>query len=299
MSDAVTRLTRDMVHIHHGCAVRLGGFTLVETIITLVLSSILILLVSSTFLVQNNYYGSQIQRAGAQDNARAATELVAREIRSTMEDGVVVAGRQTLTIRSPIVLALICHRSGNLLSIHFEGGGSGLDTNEVAGIAVRDAATGAWDYRNTTWSYIQADASLAAQNCADNGANTTGAASEFHKIHRLQDLYSEVPDAGDVLMLFRETTFKIQTSELDPPTLGLFRGVYGNSLIEFVTGLDSTAQFQYRTGGGTYADTVLSPALGDIDVVRIVAEARKRAQTGGRDDITFGWSVNVALRNVR
>ena len=100
-------------------------------------------------------------------------------------------------------------------------------------------------------------------------------------------------------MLFRETTFKIQTSELDPPTLALFRGVYGDSLVEFATGLDTTAQFRYRTGGSTYADTVSSTALGDIDVVRIVADARKRAQTGGQDDITFGWSVNVALRNVR
>ena len=54
-----------------------------------------------------------------------------------------------------------------------------------------------------------------------------------------------------------------------------------------------------RTGGSTYADTVPASALGDIDFVRIVADARKRAQTGGRDDITFGWSVNVALRNVR
>ena len=100
-------------------------------------------------------------------------------------------------------------------------------------------------------------------------------------------------------MLFREATFKIQTSELDPSTLGLFRGVYGDSLVEFATGLDTTAKFQYRTGGSTYADTVLSAALADIDVIRIVADARKRAQTGGRDDITFGWSVNVALRNIR
>ena len=62
------------------------GFTLIETIIALVLSSVVILLVSSTFLVQNNYYSSQTQRTGVHDNARAATELIASEIRSTMED---------------------------------------------------------------------------------------------------------------------------------------------------------------------------------------------------------------------
>ena len=99
----------------------------------------------------------------------------------------------------------------------------------------------------------------------------------------LQGIFSPAPSEGDVLMLFRETTFKIQRSELDPRTWGLFRQIYGDSLVEFATGMDSiTAQFQYRTGGTTYADAVTGSALGDIDVVRIVADARKPAATGGR-----------------
>ena len=270
-----------------------------------------ILLVSSTFLVQNNYYSSQTQRTGAHDNARASTELVAIEIRSTMEDGVVVAGKRTLTIRSPIVLGIICNRDGGQDGdIHTEGE---VDGWEVAGIAVRNDTTGAWTYAYGDWDYISQSSGgggrgrgrgrgrggLSADRCADNGADTAGAASEFHEIGHLGDLFSPAPFAGEVVMLFRETTFKIQTSELDPATLGLFRGVYGESLVEFATGMDSTAQFQYRTGGSTYADTVSATALGDIDFVRIVADTRKHAQTGGRDDITFGWSVNVALRNVR
>lgn len=259
----------------------------------------MILLVSSTFLVQNDYYSSQTQRARAHDNTRAATELVASEIRSTMEDGVVVAGRRTLTIRSPIVLGLICDRpNATNDDVHTEGGQSGLDVQEVAGVAFRDA-TGAWAYQNVTWGMLDGSDVSAAGDCAANGADTTEAASEFHRIVGLQGLFTPAPQEGDVVMLFRETTFKIQTSELDPPGLGLFRGVYGDPLVEFATGMDTTAHFQYRTGGSTYADTVSASALGDIDFVRIVADARKRAQTGGRDDITFGWSVNVALRNIR
>ena len=40
-------------------------------------------------------------------------------------------------------------------------------------------------------------------------------------------------------------------------------------------------------------------SLQNIDVIRIVAEARKRAETGGVDDMMFGWAVNIALRNLR
>ncbi len=62
--------------------------------------------------------------------------------------------------------------------------------------------------------------------------------------------------------------------------------------------MDSTAQFQYKTGGSTYADTITSGSLDDIDAVRIVANARKPARSGGQEDITFGMSSNVFLRNV-
>lgn len=264
------------------------------------LSSIVILLVSSTFLVQNQYYSSQTQRTGAQDNSRVATELMASEIRTAFEGGVVVAGNGTLTVRSPIVVGVLCDRAGGgQADLHTDGGPNRLDTAEVAGIALRDAATGAWAFQNTTWGYINDSDGDSADHCEDNGADTLGASAEFHGLRQLNLLFSPTPNEGDIVALFRETTFKIQTSELDPTTLGLFRGVYGDSLVEFATGIDTTALFQYRTGGSTYADTIVAAALANIDAVRIVADSRKRAQTGGQDDITFGWSVNVPLRSIR
>jgi len=277
-----------------------AGFTLAETLIALVLSSFIIGLVSHTFLVQNQYYSTQTLRTGAQDNARAATELMASEIRTTMEDGVLVAGPRTLTLRSPVTMTIVCSKVGFPNIDVFNDGGEGqIDTLEVAGVAARDPATGSWESANATWGYINSSAAGSAGNCADYGADTTGVSATFHRLRRFNLLLSAVPDEGDVVMLFRETTFKIQASQLDTTTLGLFRGVYGDSLLEFATGIDTTAQFQYRTGGTTYADTVPSAALSDIDAIRVVADARKAAPTGGQDDITFGWSVNVALRNIR
>jgi hypothetical protein len=256
--------------------------------------------VSHAFLVQNQYYSTQILRTGAHDNVRAATELMAREIRNAMDEGVLVAGPRTLTVRSPVTMTIVCSKVGvPNLDVFNEGGEGQLDTSEIAGVAARDPATGTWESVNTTWSYVNGSGAGSAGNCADNGADTAGVSSAFHRLRRFNLLLSSVPDEGDVVMLFRETTFNIQTSQLDPTTLGLFRGVYGGALVEFATGIDSTAQFQYRTGGSTYADTVSGSALAGIDAIRIVADARKRAPTGGQDDITFGWSVNVTLRNIR
>lgn len=268
--------------------------------IALVLSSVVILLVSSTFLVQNTYYASQTQLTGAHDNARVATELIASELRSTMGGGVVVAGARTLTIRSPMALGVICDRVGTAdADVFTEGGEAGLDPAEIAGVAVRDTTTGDWTYAATSWAVLNQNDASSAANCYVNGADTVGARSSFHRLGSLDALFSPVPSEGDVVMLFRETTFKIQTSELDPSSLGLFRGVQGSALVEFATGIDTTAQFQYRTGGSTYSDTITSASLAAIDAVRILAGARKRAVTGGREDITFGWAVNIPIRNVQ
>jgi type II secretory pathway pseudopilin PulG len=277
-----------------------AGFTLVETLIAIVLSSLVVLLVASTFLVQNNYYAVQTQRTRAHDNARVATELIASEIRSTMQDGIVVAGPTTLTVRSPIVLGVVCDRPAlDDADVHTEGGQIALDTAEVAGVALRDAVTGGWTYATATWATVDRNDASSPSNCFANGADTTGASAEFHRLGGLDALFSPTPVEGDVLMLYRETTFKLQPSTLDPGALGLFRAAAGDSLVEFATGMDTTAQFQYRTGGASYADTIADGSLGDIDVVRIVADARKPPGTGGGQDITFGWAVNIAIRNVR
>ena len=276
-----------------------GGFTLVETLIALVLSSFVVLLASHAFLVQNQFYSMQTIRVGVQDNARAATELMAREVRNATQDGVVVAGSRTLTVRSPIVMAVVCHRQGSPnADVLTEGGQDAIDTGAVAGVAVRNDST--WEYvRPPTWSSIDGLDTDAAADCAGNGADTVGVRPDFHRLNNLNTLIPSGVDEGDVVMLFRETTFSIRTSQLDGTTLGLFRADYGEAAVEFATGIDTTAHFQYRTSAGTYVDTVTAGALGDVDAVRIVLESRRPPATGGADDITFGWSVNVPLRNVR
>lgn len=257
-----------------------------------------IILVSGTFLAQSRYYSAQTLNVNVHDNARVATERIASEIRSSMQGGFVVAGPRTLTLRSPIVVAGVCDRAGNDVYVHMEGGSASLDTDEVAGVAVRNAGTGAWSYRNATWTALNGGSVGAASTCAANGADTVSASNEFQQIAQLGTLFPSPPDPGDLIMLFRETTFTIQASTLDSMTLGLYRQIYGGSAVEFATGMDTTAQFRYRTGGGSYADTVVASSLGDIDAVRIVADARLPARSATLEDATFGWAVNIAVRNL-
>jgi len=267
--------------------------------VALAISSILVALVGSVFLVQNQFYAVQMTRAAAHDDARSVTEALGSELRSVMSGGITEATNKEITLRSPIVLAAVCAATGQNVHVQLEGGRAALDTAEVAGVAVRNDTTGQWSYYNATWTDIASNGGNPAQHCYGNGADTVGGRDEFLTLKKLGFLMPSTPSVAEVLMLFRETRFKIQSSALDPKTMGLFRAAYGGPLIEYVTGLDSTAGFEYRTGGSTYATSVASGSLQSIDAVRVIARARLKPETGLQDDVEFGWSTDFMLPNVR
>lgn len=277
------------------------GFTLVETLIALALSSLVVILVSTTFLVQNQYQANQVIRAGVHDNARSATDLLVRELRSSMRDGVILAGNRTLTVRSPVALATVCARSGFLgtVDLHIDGGLAGIETREIAGAALHDSSDGDWSYERVAWSVIDGGSVGSAARCANNGADTVDATAHFHAARGffLVFDFTSAPDVGDLVMLFRETKFSIRPSDLDPASLALYREPYGRPAVEFASGIDTTAHFQYRLGGTSYQDTVVAASLGAVDAVRIVLDARRRSESGAGQDVTFGWATNRLLRN--
>lgn len=275
-----------------------GGFTLVEAIIALTISAGLVMLVSTVFQVQNQFYALQLRRSTAHENARVATETVSRELRSVVQGAFVVAQDSQLVVRSPIALAAVCARpTPSLVAVHVDGGFT-LDPGEISGFAVRDSVTGGWSYHDGAgWASIYAPGGSPAADCAQNGADTTGVVPEFLDLQQLASYHGTLPAVGDLLMLYRRLELRFGTSAIDPTSVGLFRGIQGGMLVEVATGMDTTARFLYRTGGTTYAASVTGAGLGAIDAVRVVAEARQPAETGGQDEILFGWSVNVHLRN--
>lgn len=266
------------------------------------LTSVLVVLVGTTFLVQNRYYAVQLARTQAQDNARMVAEMVASELRSLPDSAVVVAANRQLVVRSPMVMAVVCAQMSAppRITVQMDGGEAGLTTSEVTGFGVR-GTTGVWMYYDISgWNAIRQPGGTPAADCYANGADTVGISGDFQRLKNIDSYHGSWPALGTVMMFYRTVEYRIETSTMDPSTLGLYRGMYGGTLVEMVTGLDSSAGFLYRTGGASYATSVTGAAnLGQIDAIRIVAEARTRPQAGGVDDVTYGWGVNVHLRNGR
>lgn len=120
-----------------------SGFTLAEALIALSISSVLIILVGSVFLTQNNFYSHVLLRSQVQENARAVTELVASDVRSLAPGGIILADSTRLVVRAPMATALICGRQGGSdVMVHVSGGLASIDTNEVGGYGYRAPALG-------------------------------------------------------------------------------------------------------------------------------------------------------------
>lgn len=273
-----------------------AGFTLVEAIVSLVISAGLVALISSVFLVQTDFYGTQLQRTAAQDNARSVTELISTELRTVMGGGFVVAEDTLLVVRSPISLSVVCALQGSSVHTFFDGGTADLDSLEMSGIGVYNDTTATWSYYATTWANIYQSGN-SADRCEGEAADTVEAYDHFQRLQRIGTLHGSLPPIGTLIMFYRETAFALTESTLEPGSIGLYRGTYGGTLVEFASGMDATAEFLYRTGGTNYRNPIAPASLATIDAVRLVAATRVRAQTGGRDDVVAGWSVNVPLRN--
>lgn len=280
-----------------------GGFTLIEAMVALTISSVLVVLVSTVFLVQNRYYAVQVAEGTVHDNARVMTEVMASELRSVAAGGFVTARDTMLVVRSPMTVAAVCAQpTTSRVAVQFGGGEAALDTDEFGGFAIQDTLTEAWSYYDITgwsnvWNVIDQNGKQGALDCAANGADTLGASDDFQRLRRLDTYAGSLPAVGQLVMLYRRVEYVITTSQMDSTAVGLFRGVVGGEMVELATGLGPTAQFLYRVPGSGYAGSVYGSSLANIDAVLLVVRAETRAQAGATDDAKFGWHANIYLRN--
>lgn len=265
------------------------GFTLLEALIALTLSTIIVALVSSVFLAQNNFFATVSNQSTVQDNVRTMTAVLASEIRGISPGGVRLAAADRFAVRVPLAIGGVCDPRASQVRVHLSGFAD-IDTGAVVGYAV-GGGSGAWTYQTATWASIfSSSGATDAGACATNGADTAGAAADFVNLN-----IAGVP-TGDLVMLFSEVEYSIAASVLQPGSLALYRGPFGGTLTELVTGLTADAGFQYRRGDSIYYDAVVAGDLLTIDGLRLTALGTVAEAPAGTA-FTFGWTVKIPMES--
>ena len=273
-----------------------AGFSLPEALIALTISTVLVMLAGTVFLVQNDYYGHVLLRSQVQENARAMTEMVATEVRSIGAGGFIVADSSRLVIRVPMVTALVCGRQGSDVMVHVPGGLASITTAEVSGFG--HLASGTWSYYDNTWGQLLKTGGNPRQECSSNGADTVGVSAEFFRFDEVSNDtgITAANLLGATLMIYRETELKLDASTLVSGDRALYRGEYGGTLTELATGLSSGAHFEYWTGSA-WSKAVTGATLASITRVRLVAQSQGLGETSQQATYDFGWTVDIPLAN--
>lgn len=254
------------------------------------------MLASTLFLVQNDYYNWILERTRTQDNARSVTEMVADDLRSVVPGGFLVAQSNRMVIRRPLAVGVVCDIYGSVHTVHIPGGRDGFRTGDVSGFGLR-ASDGTWTFTNASWGSMFVGTSFAAFLCAGEGADTVGARSDFHLFGDLASMSGMSVSIGDVIMFYRNLEITFGTSQIHPATRALYRGTAGGTLVEFATGLDDDARFNYRTGDSNYVASVTGADLGAIDGVRVHALTEAAVLSVRREDVEFDLVTDLLLRN--
>ena len=262
----------------------------------MLLSSLIVILVSTTFLIQNEFYSDAVKRSALQESVRGAVSLVSTELRGVAAGGIVSAEADSVRYRFPLVMGGVCAVNGTETYLYFPLDGEGVVGSEVSGYAVRDSA-GVWTHVPATWTSVYQSSGVGpAQVCAQAGADTVGIQTDFYRLDNL----SATPaiQAGDLVMIYAERILRLDTSALDGSSTAIFWGPAGGDLTEFSDGLTPESAFQYKTSNSsTLRDRLTGGNLDRIVLVRFSAFGAAPASRANRDSLTFDLAVSVPLGN--
>jgi prepilin-type N-terminal cleavage/methylation domain-containing protein len=277
-----------------------AGFTLPEALIALTIAAVLMIMVGTVFLVQNDFYSHVNVRSQVQENTRAAVEIVASEIRSVTAKGVFLADSTQFGVRSPIVTGLVCGVQGGDVVVHVQGGVP-TDSADVVGFGYRNPTTGVWSFYERAWTTMHTSGGTPALQCYTGGADTTGASANFLRMSNIDNdtgvNRATLAAQGAVLMFFRKTHFRFNSSTLISGDRSLWQGPYGGTLSELVTGMASAAHFEFRTGASTWAKSITGAKLDSINAIRIQSEAIGKGTSSRESSYDFGFTVDIPLAN--
>lgn len=267
------------------------GFTLVEVLITIVVAGVLGGALMTLVIGQQRFYAKSDNALLAQQNIRAAVDLMAAELRMASPDDIIQASSDSVVVRFDILRAVICDTLG--------GGQADIFVYDSVGNTNLPSA-----FRGTAYSgpydsaFVYADAftstsstsAPAKATCQANGAdpNGTAANSDFRRTSGWAAQYGVTPLRGSLIRWYGALTYRFGSST----TISGADAIWRNGQ-ELVTPFETGAAFQYVMANGSIQNSVNSATLANIREIRLVMTATGDGPFNVRRPVTY----DIPLRN--
>jgi prepilin-type N-terminal cleavage/methylation domain-containing protein len=243
-----------------------GGFSLVELMVAMTLTTIIGAAMIGLFVTQSRFLEQQQKQSFARGVTRSATNIVMSELRMIdREGGVTAASDSAISLRVPFAMGLVCTATGSQLTlsvlpvdtIMYNSGAASM-----AGFAYRQA-DGSYTYVTNATT----PGTGSASTCTGVGINVL--TSQGGKVRTISTATTVPASAGTVVFMYRNVRYHFGQSAIVPGRRALYRTAGGVDE-ELVAPFDTSARFNYFVNDASTASTTAPATLSTITGVELV-----------------------------
>lgn len=250
----------------------IGGFTLVEVLITIVVAGVLGGALLTLVIGQQRFYTTSDNALLAQQNVRAAVDLMAAELRMASPDDIVRAQSDSVVVRFDLLRAVICDTlgAGQADVFVYDTVTNANLTAAFRGTAYSGPYDSAFVYGDAFTPTVVSTGGSAQTTCRANGADPNGTApsTDFRRTSGWSAEYGVTPQRGSLVRWYSTLTYRFGASTSRSGSDAIWRN--GS---ELVTPFETGAQFRYVMANGSVQNSVNAANLDDIREIRVVVTA--------------------------
>lgn len=258
-----------------------AGMTLSELLVGLVVATVLASALVRLATDQNQLVMAEEGRGEARSVSRSALTLMEADMRMIeVTDGVVAADRDSVIVRIPFRMGIVCAASSSEITAAM----LPVDSLVLAATAPPGAVSGyAWRNANGTYGSTYTNPSntnAAASTCLNAPANIDTIPGG--KVLRLMPGTASA-FAGTPIMMFYRVRYSFRASQSMPGTIALWRTVEANTPVheELAAPFDTSAHFRFFVDGSATAQTAVPSPVTDIRGFELHMTAYNRRSAGG------------------
>lgn len=269
-----------------------AGFSLVEALITLVISGVLATALISLLLGQSRFYERTDAQIYAEQSLRGSMDLVSTELRMGSGADLIAAEPDSVALRYDLVRAVVCDSTGSDAVAAFA-----LDRITDANLAAGFSGTAVSDPYQEPFQFadgwLPTESSTGAtpkSTCVAVGAPSGLPDDDYVVLTGWTSQYGAKPDPGSVIRVYGRLTYRFAPSTFFATRTALWRGSQ-----ELIGPLENEASFSYVMEDGSVLSSVSGTDLEDVVAVRLTATAL--GDGPNRYDVARPMEFDVPFRN--
>jgi prepilin-type N-terminal cleavage/methylation domain-containing protein len=273
-----------------------GGFTLVELMIGMILTSIVAYSMLRMVMSDMRFAEDREAWRQARQAARSGVTVVSSDLRMVEPGGgieSVSADGRDLTFRVPYAFGVVCTTNGSSSVVML------LPTDSLmlaqggfSGFAWRDTTSGAYTYVTSGVTY---SATGAAASCTGAGITPVTGST-------IVTIGGTIPAAsppGTLLFIFRRLRYELKASTTIPGQTGLWRTVLSTGATQELSApFDATARFSYFVNASTTSQTAVPSPLTSMTGVELAFSGRSESTPrGSSGPKTVPFTTSIFFQN--